>query len=76
MGDIYLVESCAGNSPNVASTNGFRFTSKRLCTNREAEADDQFTVFSRVAEITYSRPVICEDDFQFFRCRSKVQGAR
>lgn len=50
--------------------NGYYFQTELLMTNKEASLNND-KLYSKVIELTYSRPIICDDEFQFFRCKGK-----
>ena len=45
-------------------------STKLVMTNKEA-TENQEKAFNKIYEITYSRPIFCNDEFQYFRCKGK-----
>ncbi len=77
MGDIYVLSVLSGATPSVrckgkiSEINGYKFCIEKLFTNKEG-IDNQFEVFNKVSTLVYSRPIICNDEFQYMRFRARV----
>jgi len=66
-----IINSENKNEEDLYKINGFTFKTEKLFSNKYA-LDNQFEAFKKIAILVHSRPIFCDDEFQYIRLKGRV----